>query len=108
MTAESMRSIAKSTKEAAIQSQESNQILREYIIHNNNKHDSTNKRMDALSKEQTTIKEAVIANSESSKTMKIIKWGAIIVLAGGLTAWGAHLYNSNFNKTISGIKANTP
>lgn len=94
MTAEAMKSIAESNKESLTESRETNQILREYIIHNNHKHDDTNKRITSLAKEQNKLKIAVEANSKVTSFAITIKKGALIIAGGGLTAIGAIIATS--------------
>jgi len=89
MTAEAMATIAKSTQETAKESRESNQILREYIITNNHKHDAADKRMTAQAKEMGKIKAAVEANSRVTSFALLIKKAGVVVGLGALTALGA-------------------
>jgi len=93
MTAESMASIAESTKESAKESRESNQILREYIITNNNKHEKTDEEITEIKVEQKLIKEAVEANSRLTSIANKIIWGGGIVLAGALGTFGKDFAN---------------
>lgn len=91
LTAESMVLIAESTKESAKESRENNQILREYIITNNNKHETTSKQIVEVKDEQKLMKEAISANSKvTSITSKLI-WGGGIILAGALGTFGKDL-----------------
>ena len=88
MTAESMSLIAASTKESAKESREINQILREYIITNNNKHEKTSGHIIEIKEDQKLIKEVVDANSRVTSIANKIIWGVGIVLAGALGAFG--------------------
>lgn len=89
-TSKAIESIAESHKEAIKESRETNQILKEYIIHNNHKHDETNKRITALAKKFNKIEEVVKANADVVSWGKTIKKGVIILIAGALTAMGGY------------------
>lgn len=88
MTAEAMTSIAKSTEESAKESRESNQILREYIITNNHKHDETGNRITSLAKKMSRIEDAVKANSKVTNFAMTIKKGIVIIVVSVLGAVG--------------------
>lgn len=92
MTAESMASIAESTKESAKESRESNQILREYIITNNNKHEKTSDQIVDIKQQLKKVKEVVEANSKVTQVAKWIKWVLGAVSLGFLTALGVALF----------------
>lgn len=97
-TTEAIASIAESTKESAKESRESNQILREYIIHNNNKHDETKKQVTHQGVEITSLKEAVAANKKiTSFWLTIWKYVKYIII-GGLTAYGVYLADGMVEK----------
>lgn len=89
-TSRAIESIAESHKESIKESRETNQILKEYIIHNNHKHDEANKRTTALAKELNKVKEVFKANADVVSWGKHIKKGVIILIVGALTAVGGY------------------
>lgn len=101
MTAESSGAISKAVTAIQKQGQETLDVLKEYTIHNNHKHDETNKRIIDLAKRQDKTDEAVKANSEVTRAAKYLKWAIGIVLAGALTAYGSSLYNNISIKPIN-------
>lgn len=98
MTAEAIQTIAKSSKESAKESRESNQILREYIITNNQKHDDTSKRITNIAKEMHIIKEAVDASSKVTSFWSTVHKYTKYIIIGGLTALGAITANYYWSK----------
>lgn len=89
-TAKAIESIAESHKESIKESRETNQILKEYIIHNNHKHDETNKRITSLAKKLNKVEEVVKANAKVTSWANTMKKGVIILVAGALTAVGGY------------------
>lgn len=98
MTAEAMKKIAASSEEQAIESRETNTILREYIITNNNKHERTSEEIDVLKMKYRKIKDAVEANSKVTSIANKIKIVAWVIAVGGLTAFGAYLFDRYWPK----------
>lgn len=105
-TSAAVESIARSHKEAIKESRETNQILREYIIHNNNKHDKTDERLTVQSNKIEALSHAVEANSNVTAFAKAVKKGLIIVLVGALTSIGGYYGLQAINKTPSEKVAN--
>lgn len=89
-TSKAIESIAESHKESIKENRETNQILREYIIHNNQRHDETNKRLTAQGKEMAELKELVKANSKVTAFALSAKKGIALIIAGALTAAGGY------------------
>lgn len=88
MNAQSNRTTAEAVTAIQKQGQETLNVLKEYTIHNNHKHDETNKRVTHQGGEITILKEAVAANSKLTSIANKIIWGGGIVLAGALGTFG--------------------
>ena len=89
-TTEAIASIAESTKESAKESRESNQILREYIIHNNNKHDQASKEIQEIKTDIKTLKGIAKANSKVTDIYKTLKKGLVVFVVAAITAFGGY------------------
>lgn len=89
-TTEAIASIAESTKESAKESRESNQILREYIITNNNKHDQASQERQEMKSDIKKLKGFVKANSKVTDIYKTLKKGLIIFVSAAIVAWGGY------------------
>jgi len=91
MNAESNRTTAKAVTAIQKQGQETLNVLKEYTIHNNHKHDETNKRVTHQGEEITVLKEVVAANEKiTSFWNTVFKYLKYIVI-GGLTVFGGIL-----------------
>lgn len=93
MNAESNQATSKAIEAIQSQGQQTLDVLKEYTIHNNVKHDETNKRIIKLFEKQKTLEEAVEANSKITEFWKSVKKYAAFVLIGGLTVYGGYLVN---------------
>ncbi len=89
-TSEAIESIAESHKEAIKESRETNQILREYIIHNNNKHDKTSEEVIAIEKKINDIEEAMKASAQVVSWGQAVKKGVAVLSVAALTAAGGY------------------
>lgn len=91
MNAESNRATSKAVTAIQKQGQETLDVLKEYTIHNNHKHDETNKRVTHQGQEINVLKEVVAANEKiTSFWNTIFKYSKYIVI-GGLTVYGGIL-----------------
>ena len=91
MNAESNQATSKAIEAIQSQGQQTLDVLKEYTIHNNVKHDETNKRIIKLFEKQKTLEEAVEANSKITDFWQTVKKYAAYVLIGGLTFYGGYL-----------------
>lgn len=99
MNAESNKVTSDAVAKIQIQGQETLDVLREYTIHNNHKHDETNKRIVDLAKKQSEIKEAVDANTKISSFWYTVKKYALYFVVAALTAFGGLWANDYWKKT---------
>ncbi|MBL4664302.1 MAG: hypothetical protein JKY22_12295 [Flavobacteriaceae bacterium] len=93
MNAESAQSTAEAITAIQKQGQETLDVLKEYTIHNNVKHDKTNVRIVELYERQSAIEEAVKANTSITDFWRTVKKYATYVLIGALTVYGGYLVN---------------
>ena len=91
MNAESNQATSKAIEAIQTQGQQTLDVLKEYTIHNNVKHDNTNARLIKLFEKQKTLEEAVDANSKITEFWQTVKKYAAFVLIGGLTVYGGYL-----------------
>lgn len=89
-TTAAIASIAESTKESAKESRESNKILREYIIHNNHKHDQATQERQEMKSDIKILKGIARANSKVTNIYKTGKKGFIIFIVAAITACGGY------------------
>jgi len=104
-TSKAMTLIASSIEKSLAEIRETNQILREYIIHNNHKHDATNVRLDLIVKEHGDLKKTVLERESMFQAAKALKWGAVIILTGLLMAVGTSIWTSHELKQLDTVKA---
>ena len=83
VTSEAIQAIQK-------QGQETLDVLKEYTIHNNVKHDESNKRITNLAVELQSLSEAVMANSKVTSFAMTIKKGLVIFIIAAITASGGY------------------
>lgn len=105
----SMKQIAASTKEAQKEARETNLILREQTIINENKHAQTEMQLSELRQklqdnhreavEKITINEEILKDSLSVKSITTpAKWLLGIFITGAVTLAGAEFYSKISNK----------
>lgn len=104
MTAESMALIAKSTEESLVESRETNQILREHTIHNDNKHEVTNVRISAQEARTDQIEKIVLEREGVYQAANKLKWAIGIILAGVLAAGGTWIFQTIVDKEKTEVK----
>ena len=96
MTAEAISSIAQTQKEWAKESKETNQILREHMINNNNRHDNTEAKIVQQEKEIAELRKAVLSWVELQPAAKRLRWAAGIMLVAFLTIATKDFYETYF------------
>ena len=62
--------------------------MKEYTIHNNHKHDETNKRVTHQGEEITALKEAVKANTKISSFWYTVRKYSLYFIAAAIAAFG--------------------
>lgn len=70
------------------QGQETLNVLKEYVIHNNHKHDTTNDRIISLALEMKDLREAVVANAKITQFWSFVGRYIKYIAIGTLTAIG--------------------
>ncbi len=91
MNAESNEVTSKAVAAIQKQGQETLDVLKEYTIHNNHKHDETNKRVTHQGQEINALKEVVAANDKITSFWNTIFKYVKYIVVGGLTVYGGML-----------------
>lgn len=96
---EAVQKIAVSTEEQKKEAQETNQIMREYMIVNDGKHVQTGELIRVLN-EKVSRNEEILKDSLSVKSVTApVKWLLGIFITGAVTLAGAEFYSKISNKT---------
>jgi len=93
MNSETNKTTSKAILAIQKQGQETLDVLKEYTIHNNHKHDETNKRIIDLATKQEKLSEAVAANSRVTSFAKKIEKGVLVVVLSALAVIGSYYGN---------------